>query len=83
MIMPMAVIVFAVSGAISTNAMSKSSKKAAPIQGYTHTSPTSACNISNMCSNVVSSFCTVGPSATRLWGLDANGQTCNVAIYKP
>lgn len=84
MILPMAVIAVAVSGAFSSNAMNKNSKTLAPKQGYTHTSPTSACNISNMCSDVIADFCTVGVEEVRLWGKTSpDATTCNVAVYKP
>ncbi|OAB26222.1 DUF6520 family protein [Flavobacterium fryxellicola] len=83
MIMPMAVIAVAVTGAFSSNAMNKNSKAFALKQGYTHTSPSSACNISNMCSDIGSDFCTVGAEEVRLWGKTSpNATTCNVPLYK-
>ncbi|MFV5703062.1 DUF6520 family protein [Flavobacterium sp. XS2P12] len=84
MILPMAVIAVAVTGAFSSNAMNKNSKAFAPKQGYTHTSPSSACNISNMCSDVIGDFCTVGAEEVRLFGkTNPEATTCNVPVYKP
>lgn len=83
MILPMAVIAVAVAGAFSSNAMNKNSKVFAPKQGYTHTSPSSACNISNMCSDIGTDFCTVGVEEVRLWGKTTpEATTCNVPLYK-
>ncbi|MFV5692919.1 DUF6520 family protein [Flavobacterium sp. LT1R49] len=83
MILPMAVIAVAVTGAFSSNAMNKNSKAFAIKQGYTHTSPSSACNISNQCSDAIGDICTVGLEEQQLFGkTNPNAATCNVILYK-
>lgn len=83
MILPVAVIAVAVAGAFSSNAMNKNSKAFALKQGYTHTSPASVCNISNMCSDVIGDICRVGAEEQQLWGkTNPNATTCNVVLYK-
>ncbi|UFH36531.1 DUF6520 family protein [Flavobacterium acetivorans] len=83
MILPVAVIAVAISGAFSSNAMNKKSKAFALRQGYTHTSPSSVCDISEMCSDVIGDFCTVGVEEVRLWGkTNPEATTCNVPLYK-
>jgi hypothetical protein len=85
LILPMLVIVFAVTSAFTTHAENKS-KNVALVTGYIqHIGAQQPCEASNQCSTVTSAtFCKVGQIATnpRLWDKNANDE-CIVPLYKP
>lgn len=80
-VIPMAVFALAIAGAFTTNAMNRSSKALGAVQGYIRANPQgTACNISNMCSDVAGPVCTLG--AAQLWGKDLSGK-CVVELFHP
>lgn len=84
MILPMATIAVAVTGAFSTNAMNTKSKTVALVQGYYHITPNGPCQAADMCETSGGPFCRVGGgvSTPRLWAKDADGD-CVIPLYKP
>jgi len=83
-VLPMLVVVFAITTAFNTNA-SSSKKTAALVNGYIqHIGEEEPCEESTECSTIVSTFCRVGQVAAnpRLWDKNTNGE-CVVPLYKP
>lgn len=84
-ILPMLVVVFAITTAFNTNASASSKKTTAIVTGYLqHIGEEEPCEESNECSTSGVTFCRVGQVATnpRLWNKNANGQ-CVIPLYKP
>lgn len=82
-IAPFAVIAMGISGAFVTTSMQSASKSLAP-NGYTLDAQ-NRCNIEVNCSNispnpVCKQFGTTGAQA---YGLNAQGDKCDVKLYKP
>ncbi|SHJ18274.1 DUF6520 family protein [Flavobacterium terrae] len=84
MILPMAAIAVALTGAFSTNAMNTKSKTVALVQGYHFISQSNPCQAADMCETSGTSFCRVGGGVAtpRLWAKDTNGN-CVIPLYKP
>lgn len=76
----MAVLAIAITGALTTHAMSSSAKKATNFQGYVKANPLgTVCNTSIMCSDIQDELCKVG--TTQVYGKDASGK-CVVELYR-
>lgn len=75
----MAILLLAVVGAFTSQAMSNSVKLTS-IQGYVKLNPTGTiCEASIWCSDVPGAVCMVG--STQIWGKDASGK-CVVKLYR-
>jgi hypothetical protein len=84
-ILPMLVVVFAITTAFNTNASASSKKAAVLVTGYIqHIGEEEPCEESNLCNTNGTIFCRVGQVATnpRLWDKNANDQ-CVIPLYKP
>lgn len=84
-LVPAVLILAASAAAVSTNAMTRSSRMAANSAGFIQLNPQgTACQSSTMCSNIVGDLCTVSnvPGATQLWHKDADGK-CLIRAYRP
>lgn len=84
-ILPMLVVVFAITTAFNTNASASSKKTATLVTGYIqHIGEEEPCEASNDCSPDGGPFCRVGQVATnpRLWNKNVNGE-CVIPLYKP
>lgn len=84
-ILPMLVVVFAITTAFTKNASTSSKNATALVTGYIqHIGAEEPCEASNDCSTSGTIFCRVGQVATnpRLWDKNANDQ-CVVPLYKP
>ncbi|WP_298152193.1 DUF6520 family protein [Flavobacterium sp.] len=84
-IIPILVIVLAITGAFATNASIRSNGvKLALIQGYIRNNPVGTdCIASVMCADVVNNICTVTglPGGIQVWGKNSAGR-CIVEVYK-
>ena len=77
---PMAVLALGIFGAMSSFTVSKDSKLAINIQGYTRANPQgTVCNTSIMCANDFGPVCTVG--TTQVWDKDVLGN-CVVELKR-
>jgi hypothetical protein len=84
-ILPMLVVVFAITTAFTTNASTSSKKATALVTGYIQNiGSEEPCEASNDCSTITGAFCRVGQVATnpRLWDKNANDE-CVIPLYKP
>jgi hypothetical protein len=84
-ILPMLVIVFAITTAFNTNASTSSKKATALVTGYIqHIGAEEPCEASSDCDTSGATFCRVGQVATnpRLYDKNANDQ-CVIPLYKP
>lgn len=77
-IIPIAIIALAITGALTTQAMNSSSFVL--VQGYIKGNPQgTACQASIWCSNTGNQLCMVG--TTQVWGKDSFGR-CILEVYK-
>lgn len=79
--------VFAISGALVSNAMKKpfSSSRVVYVSGYIRSGPAgTTCQYGGLCSTTANQLCTVEgvPGGTQLWGKSAVG-VCIIELYKP
>jgi hypothetical protein len=84
-ILPMLVIVFAITTAFTTNASTSSKKATALVTGYIQNiGSEEPCEASNDCDTTGSIFCRVDQASTnpRLYDKNANDQ-CIIPLYKP
>lgn len=84
-LLPVAVFVFAITGAIATNAMEKrNASNTALVSGYEKIG--SECVFRNQCENTERSFmCTVGNvnGTPQLYGIDPVSGDCNLPLWRP
>ena len=84
-ILPVLMVVFAITTAFNTNASASSKKAVANVTGYIqHIGAQEPCEASNMCATTGNTFCRVGQLATnpRLWDKNSNNE-CVIPLYKP
>lgn len=82
---PAVLILAATAGAVSTNAMTRSSRMVTNSAGFIQLNPQgTVCQSSTMCSDQQGDLCTVSslPGGTPLWHKDADGK-CIVRAYRP
>jgi hypothetical protein len=81
MVLPVAVIMLGIAGAVSTQAMNSSSKVLVNQQGYRFVSAQDPCHAEIMCTTTVGPICKLG--SITLWGkVTPTALDCNVPLYK-
>ncbi|HUH51348.1 MAG TPA: hypothetical protein VLZ11_04570 [Flavobacterium sp.] len=78
--MPLAIILIGIMGALSTHAMNKSAKSSTHEQGYRYVSVLEPCRAEIMCTTDFGDICKLG--STTLWGKTTDTAPCNVPLYK-
>lgn len=80
--MPMAVIAVGLAGALSTNAMEKSSSKAAPVMGYRHVSAAIPCQAEQTCSNSGQYVCKSDDDGANLYAKPGAAASCPNLLFR-
>jgi hypothetical protein len=83
LVMPMAVIAVGLAGALSTNAMEKSSSKVAPVAGYRHVSAAIPCqDEEQICSNSGLYVCTSDDDGANLYEKPGAAASCPTLLFR-